>query len=172
MRRSQFGICWLCLNHFWVLREIWEKRYGNQNAKCPVCQWTAIVIKTLGYLGANKDTALPAIWRHERIGHITLNTKRHYQRASRNSKVIHKEKLGINRTATIRIWLDQAHWLQCTFRSNAQFMWSWWSINGHEMPCWGISESKSNNSHPTCQVECWDLSCIDMWQITSQQSQD
>ena len=38
---------------------------------CPVRQWAAIVRRIWGYAGASAETPVSAIWRHDRIEHIT-----------------------------------------------------------------------------------------------------
>ena len=61
---------------------------------CPVRQWAAIVRRILGYPGAALETPVSAIWRHDRIEHITSAEMTQALRSAVIS--IGEEVLGIN----------------------------------------------------------------------------
>ena len=43
----------------------------EESTFCPVWLWAAIVTRIRGYPGANDDTPVSAVWKHDRIQHVT-----------------------------------------------------------------------------------------------------
>lgn len=63
---------------------------------CPVRQWAAIVRRILKYPGANEDTPVSAVWRNDRIEHITSKEMINALQAAVVS--VGEDKLGFKKT--------------------------------------------------------------------------